>query len=128
MEVRDLVRLASANIAHDRPNLVPSTLQNIEEIMSAKLSDSSTNYTVRFMLHWDPIRYIQEELTDSGTRSQSELLQTNLAITGTAEMAYAATISDYLKWKWPHQSARTIQLLLDSVEAFRKGKLNFSIC
>ena len=130
MEVRDLgdlVRLASANSANDHPNLVPSTLQNIEEIMSAKLSNPSTNYTVRFLLHWDPIRYIQEELADSSTRSQSELLQTSLAITGTAEMAYAATISDYLKWKWPHQSARTIQFVLDSVEAFKKGKPNFSI-
>ena len=123
MEVRDLVHLASTNSAHDRPNLLPSTFQIIEEVMSAKFSNPSTNYTVRFLLHWDPIRYIKEELTDSGTWSQSELLRTSLAITGTAEMAYAATIGDYLKWKWPRQSARTIQLVLDSVEAFEKGKL-----
>lgn len=123
MEVRGLVQLASTSSGHDRPNLLPSSLQDIEEIMSARLSNSSTGHTVRFLLHWDPIQYIKEELADSSTRSQRELLRTSLAVTGTAETAYAATISDYLKWKWPHQSAGTIQLILDSVEAFRKGKL-----
>ena len=114
---------ASASSGHERPNLLPSSLQNIEEIMLAKFSNSSTNHTVRFLLHWDPIQYIKEELGDSSTRSQTELLRTSLAVTGTAETAYAATIGDYLKWKWPHQSAGTIQLVLDSVEAFKKGKL-----
>ncbi len=105
------------------PGMIPSTLEDIEKTVSQHCPTSGSTYNARFMLHWDLMRYIKEELSDSDFKapSQSYLLSRSLAITGTAQAAYAATI-DYLRWKWPQNSDKTIQLLVDSMQTIEMSK------
>ena len=113
------------------PDMIPSTLEDIEKTVPQHCPTSGSTYNARFMLHWDLMRYIKEELSGSDFKapSQSYLLSRSLAITGTAQAAYAATIDDYLKWKWPQNSDKTIQLLVDSMQTTEMGKppLSFPI-
>ncbi len=104
-------------------DMTPSTLEDIEKTVSQNCSTSGIRYNARFVLHLDLIRYVKEELSDSdfNSRSHSSLLSKSLAITGTAQAAYAATIDDYLKWKWPQNSDKTIQLLVDSMQTIEMG-------
>ena len=75
------------------------------------------------MLRWDLMRYVDEELSDSNSRNQNDLLSRSLAITGTAQAAYAETVSEYLSWRWPQNSAKIIQLVFETIKTGRRSNV-----
>ena len=102
---------ASADPVKDYESLLPSTLEDIERSVSQNCPKSGTRYNANFVLRWDLMRYFEEGLPGFNPQSQGDLVSRSLAITGTAQAAYAATVSEYLKWRWPQNHTRMIRLV-----------------
>ena len=121
-----LVASAPASLANGPEDPFPVILEDVEKIVSQNCPKSGIKYAATPPPPCDLMRYIEQELSDPKISGQSELLNKSLAITGTAQAAYAATISGYMKWRWPQNFHKTVQLVIDSLQKFEKGKSLFS--
>lgn len=70
MKPPDLAAGASADFVKDSRSLLPSTLEEIEKTVSQNCPKSGIRYNATFVLHWDLMRYVEEELSDSSSLSQ----------------------------------------------------------
>ena len=79
--------------------------------------------TVTFLVYWDLKQYVQEELeSDFDSKDFASVLEDVLTITGTVEKAYASSLRDYIKWKWPNSKLDILEHLKEAVQRTNKGK------
>ena len=100
----------------------PSVSQVVDELL--RLGRRFENETVTFLVHWDLKQYVQEELeSDFESKDFASVLENVLTISGTIEKAYASSLRDYIRWKWPNSKLDILENLKEVVQRTDKGEL-----
>lgn len=127
-----------ASAPRSKTFILPSTEMNLDpdlfNMISKELSlhrrtSSASIRSATFLVHWDLHHYVQEELghdlyseDDLGSGECANLLSNVLTISGTVQKAYAASLKDYVRWKWPNSKIDIFECLKERVRGIRSGK------
>ena len=78
---------------------------------------------VTFLVYWDLKQYVQKELElDFNSKGFASVLENVLTISGTIEKAYASSLRDYMRWKWPDSKLDILEHLKEVLQPAGKGK------
>ena len=107
-------------------NLDPNLFNVISKELSAPFPSVRS---ATFLVHWDLHHYVQEELghdlyfeDDLGSGECANLLGNVLTISGTVQKAYAASLKDYVRWKWPNSKIDILECLKERVRGIGSSK------
>ncbi|KAM0480470.1 hypothetical protein ACHAPX_004301 [Trichoderma viride] len=106
----------SNNAMEDIRQMILSSLKASQKISRSRSAEA---FRTTFLINWDPIAFLKEQLYEEDL---GEAIEKVITLTGSAKNAQALTTMQYLRQTWPLTGEYVLQLVKDVLEEPRGQK------